>query len=313
MKKDQLYQLLRSIPHPHTPEGSARFRELLTANGIDPGTLYQSMEMSSRYVDAHMDVSHPGDVVAPHSHNFCEMVYCLSGGVDYLIGSDHLHIQRGDILSIPPGITHTPLIPEQMSEPYRRHVLWISPDFFSLLSSMLLLDSSTEKGFPLLIHTGGTEWEYLGGQYFRRCVQECEQQQYRYDAMVFGIAAKLAVQLSRFLQSQNTELPEKPELLEQIIHYVEAHLAERITVADIAARFWVSPSTFSQLFRKKMGVSFYRYVTQRRLLEAKVLIRSGVPMDQVSIAVGFQDYSTFYRAFKSEFGLSPAQFKKGLS
>ena len=118
--------------------------------------------------------------------------------------------------------------------------------------------------------------------------------------------------MSRFLHAQSSEPDDNPVLLDQIVHYVEAHLSERITVSDIAAQFWVSPSTFSQLFKKKMGVSFYRYVTQRRLLEAKMLIRSGIPMDQVSISVGFQDYSTFYRAFKAEFGQSPAQFRKEL-
>ena len=311
MKKDQLQQMLRSIPLPDTPEGSARVRELLLANGVDPSSLYQSAEMSSRFVDAHTDISFPGDSIAPHQHSFHEMVYCLSSGVEYTVGDSRLQLHRGDILSIPPGVNHAPLTPEQLTEPYRRHVLWISPEFFSLISSIFLLDTPDNGNFPRIIRTGGTDWEHLG-QYFRRCAEECEQQRYRYDAVVFGIASELAVQLARFLQAQQAERADKPALLDQIIHYVEAHLAERITVADIAARFWVSPSTFSQLFRKKMGVSFYRYVTQRRLLEAKLLIRSGIPMEQVSISVGFQEYSSFYRAFKAEFGQSPAQYRKDL-
>ena len=310
MKIDQLQQLLRNIPQPDSPEGSARVRELLTANGLDLSALYRSTEMSSRFVDAHTDVSFAGDTIAPHQHPFHEIVYCLSGGVEYVIGEERFQLHRGDILSIPSGTTHVPLIPEQLPEPYRRHVLWASQEFLSLISSMFLMDISLSSK-PFLIRTGGTEWEHLS-EYFRRCVQECEQQRYRYDAAVFGIASELAVQLARFLHSQSTEPEDKPALLDQIIHYVEAHLSERITVADIAARFWVSPSTFSQLFKKKMGVSFYRYVTQRRLLESKLLIRSGIPMDQVSISVGFQDYSTFYRAFKAEFGQSPAQFRKEL-
>lgn len=311
MKKDQLHQLLRSIPQPNTPEGNAHIRELLLANGVDPVSLYQVMEMSSRFVDAHMDISFPGDVISPHDHSFHEMVYCLSGGIDYLIGADQYHLLRGDILFIPAGTTHAPLIPEQLSEPYRRYVLWISQEFSRLTSTMFLGDHLPPGDVPNVIRTGGTSWEFLS-QYFRRCVQECDTKQYRYDAVVYGITTELSVQLARFLRTEQTEFPAKPELLEQIVHYVEAHLSERITVADIAARFWVSQSTVSQLFRKKMGISFYRYVTQRRLLEAKLLIRSGVPMEQVSIAVGFQDYTTFYRAFKSEFGQSPAQFRKGL-
>lgn len=311
MKKDQLHQLLRSIPHPDTPEGSARVRELLLANGVDPASIYQTVEMGSRFVDAHMDTSFPGDTISPHTHTFHEMVYCLSSGVNYLLGPDRVHLQQGDILSIPAGMLHAPLIPEQLSEPYRRYVLWISPEFSSLLATMFPGDGIGDPEHPRIVRTGGTDWEHLG-QYFRRCVQECEQRQYRYDAAVYGIATELAVQLSRFFHAQQAEHPDKPELLDQIIHYVEAHLAERITAADIAARFWVSQSTVSQLFRKKMGVSFYRYVTRRRLLESRLLIKSGIPMEQVSISVGFQDYSTFYRAFRAEFGQSPAQYRKEL-
>ena len=270
------------------------------------------MEMSSRFVDAHMDISFPGDVISPHDHNFHEMVYCLSGGVDYLIGGQQYHLQRGDILCVPAGMTHAPLIPQQLTEPYRRYVLWISQEYFQILNSMFLGDSLHTRDLPRLIRASGSSGEFLS-QYFRRCVQECEQKQYRYDGVVFGIVTELAVQLARLLRTEQSAPAGKPGLLEQIISHVDAHLAERITVADVAARFWVSQSTVSQLFRKKMGTSFYRYVTQRRLLESKLLIKSGVPMEQVSVAVGFQDYSTFYRAFKSEFNISPTQYRKQIN
>lgn len=309
MKKDELHQLLRSIPQPETPEGNLRVRELLLSQGVDPAILYQNMEMSSRFVDAHLDISFPGDTIAPHTHPFHEMVYCVSGGVDYLIGAEQHRLRRGDILSIPAGMTHCPMIPAHMTEPYRRYVLWISLEFSQLTGSMFLGEAMPARDEPYIIHTAETSWEHLG-QYFRRCVQECDQKRYRWDMAVFGIATELAVQLARFWHTEQTESAGKPELLDQIINFVEAHLSERITLADVAARFWVSQSTVSQLFRKKMGISFYRYVTQRRLLESKLLIKTGVPMDQVSISVGFQDYSSFYRAFKSEFGLSPAQFRK---
>ena len=56
-----------------------------------------------------------------------------------------------------------------------------------------------------------------------------------------------------------------------------------------------------------MGVSFYRCVTQRRLIAAKTHIWDGEPLDLVSQKVGFSDYSTFYRAFKREYGVSPRE------
>ena len=59
-----------------------------------------------------------------------------------------------------------------------------------------------------------------------------------------------------------------------------------------------------------MGVSVYRYITQRRLIAAKSLIGQKLPLEEISQQVGFSDYSTFYRAFKQEFGISPRQFSQ---
>ena len=81
-------------------------------------------------------------------------------------------------------------------------------------------------------------------------------------------------------------------------------------MADTAQRFYVSESKIGQTFREQMGVSFHRCVTQRRLIAAKNLIAEGVGLEQLCEQVGFSDYSTFYRAFKQEFGISPRQYKK---
>ena len=98
--------------------------------------------------------------------------------------------------------------------------------------------------------------------------------------------------------------------MDKVLGYVEKHYVEKLTLGDIAGRFYVSESTISQTFRKKMGVSFYRWVTQRRLIAAKLLIEEGKLMEEVAETVGFADYSTFYRAFRQEYGISPRQFSK---
>ena len=102
---------------------------------------------------------------------------------------------------------------------------------------------------------------------------------------------------------------EKSELLDRIMAFVEKHYAKTFTIGDLAKKFYVSRSTISHLFQQKMGISFYRFVTQRRLIAAKSLIETGMLLENVALQSGFPDYSNFYRAFKQEYGISPRQYR----
>lgn len=101
----------------------------------------------------------------------------------------------------------------------------------------------------------------------------------------------------------------EPDLLDNLLAYVESNLANKITLLDTAHRFFVSESHITHLFQKKMRSSFYRYVTQRRLIAAKNRIERGQALEQVGEKVGFASYSNFYRAFVKEYGISPSRYR----
>ena len=92
-----------------------------------------------------------------------------------------------------------------------------------------------------------------------------------------GLFLQLICLLYRSWKGQAmTELKsEKAALLDEIISYIEKHFAEEISLKTIAAHFLISESAIGQLFKKQMDVSFYKIVTQRRLIEAKKLIVHG--------------------------------------
>ena len=132
-----------------------------------------------------------------------------------------------------------------------------------------------------------------------------------WEAALYGNTMQLFTAFYRALvDSKNKPAKtEKPELLDDVVSYIESHLHEKITLSDTAQRFFVSESTIGQTFQKKMHVSFYHYVTQRRLIAAKSMILEEANLDNLSEKVGFTDYSTFYRAFKKEFGISPREYR----
>ena len=104
--------------------------------------------------------------------------------------------------------------------------------------------------------------------------------------------------------------PDQRSLLEKITAYVEANLAQKITLQMIAGQFHVSVSTITQLFRKKEKTTFHHFVTSKRMEKARDLILQGQPLESVGKAIGYQDHSTFYRAFRQTFGISPREFHK---
>lgn len=294
----------------HTAQDHSRMTEYLRSLGIDPTNLYQELEMSSRYVNTHRDTSFANATVALHSHNYSEILYCrTNAAVEYLIGSDRYRLQKGDIVFVPPGISHRPILPEKMTVPYERDVLWVSADFMELIRKDFPELAVSRQDHCMLIRTAGTIWEFLG-ELFRNGVREEEERKPGWEAAVMGNTLMIFASMKRAYldRSAGTMKVEKPELLDRITAYIEEHYASRITISDLARHFFVSDSTISHLFKQKMGVSLYRYITQRRLIAAKTLIQEGKQLEDVARAVGFTDYSTFYRAFKQEYGISPRRF-----
>lgn len=308
MKFSDLRQLSIQYREMDNPLGQETVRSLLRDMGYDPDNLYQELEMQSRYVDAHRDSSTSNAQVQLHSHSFYELLYCRSTcGAQYLIGPNRYRLQRGDIVLVPPGVSHRPLLPESMSAPYKRYVLWLSREYMDQLLRQLPEASGWLQGG--LLRAGD---HAAIRDTFRLGVQEAEAQMPGWEAVLMGNTAILLTQIYRYIREQAPAptASEYPQLLDRLLEYIEQNLGRHISLEDAATRFWVSQSTVRQTFREKMGVSFYRYVTQRRLISAKTLIREGLRLEEVSRQVGFTDYSAFYRAFRKEYGISPAQFRQ---
>lgn len=314
MKLEDIHRLTTEINSASGEQHVERVHTHLREMGIDLGNFYQELEMSGRYVDTHQDISYAQTPVSLHSHNYYEILFCRNTcDAEYLVGAERYRLQKGDVIIVPPGTSHKPMLPHDMSQPYIRDVLWVSQDLAEQLEKLWGGHEEFPLSVPRLLRTAETRWEYIGDM-FRNGVREAERREAGWEAAVVGNSIQLLTYLIRAIQDRTSKAlrAEKPELLDEVLAYVESHLSEKLTLGDVAKHFWVSQSTITQIFRNKMGVSFYRLVIQRRLIAAKLLILEGGSLEDVGRRVGFTDYSTFYRAFKQEFGISPRQFRKKL-
>lgn len=95
----------------------------------------------------------------------------------------------------------------------------------------------------------------------------------------------------------------------QALRYIIAHYTENIAMEDVANDLQISPSYFSRIFKRCMGVGFVDYLNALRMANAKSLIQSGATnVVQLAHGVGFADARYFSRVFKQYFGMSPSAY-----
>ena len=97
--------------------------------------------------------------------------------------------------------------------------------------------------------------------------------------------------------------------LQKMLSYIDQHLCESVSLRDIAAATALSESSVCHIFKEKMRISPIQYVKSKRLALASKCIADGMPPTAAASYVGYEDYSSFYRAYKSYFGNNPSKNK----
>lgn len=100
-------------------------------------------------------------------------------------------------------------------------------------------------------------------------------------------------------------------IIQKSIAYMEQHLEEQLTLADIAAHAGFSPYHFHRLFRKEVGMNIADYLRKRRLCyAAQLLLHSEAAIIDISLHCHFESQESFTRAFKKLYGMPPGRYRK---
>ncbi len=103
-----------------------------------------------------------------------------------------------------------------------------------------------------------------------------------------------------------------PQRVDRVLSWIEAHLADELSVEDAAALAHVSPAAFGRFFRREVGKSFSVYVNDARCgWAALCLIQSREPIANIALACGFPTLSNFGEQFRRRFGMAPRDFRAG--
>ena len=92
--------------------------------------------------------------------------------------------------------------------------------------------------------------------------------------------------------------------------FIEAHLANPITLEEVSDASGYSRTYFSRLFKEIVGINFKDYLERERIeLASDLLEIEEMSITEISYAVGFNSFSSFWRAFKKLKGVSPREWR----
>lgn len=245
-----------------------------------------------------------------HYHEFDKIVIFLSGTADYIIEGRSYFLEPWDVLLVSHHLIHKPVI--DPNDPYDRVVIYLDPGFIRSSSTAgEELDScfrlARERQFALMRPTDSqrTQLEALLGNLEKALADRS----FGSDLLSRTCFLQLMIHLNRAMVRDRTDRDESvsrydPKIA-RTLSYINEHLGDDLSVEILARHAYTSKYHFMRRFKQLTGCSVHRYINQKRLLAAADLLRSGVSAQSACSRCGFQDYSTFQRAFRRQFGVTP--------
>ncbi|MFA5293236.1 MAG: helix-turn-helix domain-containing protein [Phycisphaerae bacterium] len=116
--------------------------------------------------------------------------------------------------------------------------------------------------------------------------------------------------LKRSKQKISSNPPGSSERVKSVIDFISQNCHEQYSLADAARLGKVSQRQFTNLCRNLTGISFIKFLNSVRCKKAAQLLKqTNMSAAAVAFEVGYEDLSTFYRAFKGIYKSSPIRFK----
>lgn len=251
------------------------------------------------------------EAVSVHHHDFYEIYFFLGGEVSYWAEGKIYQLQPGDLLLMSPMQFHHPIV--QPGAVYERMVLWIDRNYLSAISTtdvdLTTCFHSNTDGNANLLHPTVLMRRKIH-ELLEMLNRETHGQEFGQSLYAKSLLLQLLLEINRMASREDkTTVSSEPfDLVSQIASFINQHCHEEISLERLAKEFFVSKYYLSHEFSKQTGVSIYRYVILKRLMNAKELITVGQMPGEVYKYCGFHNYTNFYRAFKAEYGISPREF-----
>jgi AraC-like DNA-binding protein len=245
-------------------------------------------------------------------HDFLKIVFVLHGaGALRRPDGTRVECRRGDVLVVPIGQEHR--LEDARGKPMSLYVVSIQ----ARVAEVAALDLRLVPDGRLDLGGDSSKVESS----IRRLLFEQTLDQPVAGAKVISMTLRLLTELVRAgarapRESSEPRLPQADRHADSItrmrtyVDDLEDHFFEATNLDNAAMGLGISRRRFTQLFRQVTGTSWLAYVRRLRVEHAKrLLAQTERTVLSIAFECGFEDLSTFYRAFKREVGQSPNQWR----
>ena len=257
----------------------------------------------SQYQDRNILYEHKSMTNLPaeftlHTHPICEILFVKSGKITYMIEGKNYEVGKNMLVFTRPSKGHS-IVFEDGSEYERYLILFDDKALFDGLYKKI------PKNFDVLEFGNNS----IVIQLFEKFDYYCKHLEGAdLKKVLYGLTRELLYNI--IISSNEAESPGfhiVNRLVKDAVKYIDENIASNISIQEICDSLFITKSHLHHLFIKYLKMSPKKYIVSKKLVLARRKLRSGAKPVQIYANLGFSDYSSFYRAYKSYFGYSPSE------
>lgn len=274
----------------------------------DHGIVYTSGGI--RFWDNLTESAKPNSEFEAHAHHDeLEVYWFLEGDLVFAFEGERIPVTPGDMFIISNGLLHRPIL-KSVCRYYRKRILFRREllaeycpggmELYYRLSSHRILHlkeaQTVKRGLDRL---------------FSQLAQEGK------DQTAYGQFCAMTT-LCYLLKTAEAACPAAHEArgipggkAGPLLRYIDENLAGDLSYQTLAVQANLSVKSLYQFFKQETGFTLGKYIKERRIIKARSLLNAGASAAEAAAAVGFRDYSVFYRNFIKGTGICPGEYARG--